>query len=70
MWFALHVAKPNVTEKLGGAVAGKFTVGTLEGVDVSPDMLTKVSLIGIALMTEGAGKAGISGLHLAGKMVL
>ena len=70
MWFALHVAKPNVTEKLGGTVACKFTVGTLEGVDVSPDMLTKVSLIGVALVTEGAGKVGISGLHLAGEMVL
>lgn len=69
MWFALHVPKPDVTEKLGGAVACKFTVGTLESVDVSPDMLTKVSLTGIALVTKGAGKAGISGLHLASEMI-
>ena len=36
---------------------------------MSPDMLTEVSLTGVALMAEGAGEAGVSGLHLPSKVV-
>lgn len=59
-----------MVQESGGTVAREVTVRALYSVDVSADVFSQEAFIRVTLVAEGAGEAGVSGLHLSGKVVL